>query len=134
MNKFSLILVISISLILVACGGAESRKAKYLQSAEAHYDDDDCAKAKLEYRNALQIDPKDSAGRIGLARCLGQEQDWRAVYQLLTAVIDEYPNNVEAKHELAKLYMISGARDKTYQLIEEALACLLYTSPSPRDS
>lgn len=110
------------SLILVACGGAESRKAKYLQSAEMHYKNDDCDKAKLDYRNVLQIDPKDSDSRIGLARCLGQEQEWRSVYKLLSAVNDEYPDNIEAKHELAKLYLLSGDRDKAYELIEEVLA------------
>jgi tetratricopeptide (TPR) repeat protein len=110
------------SLILVACGGAESRKAKYLQSAEMHYKNDDCDKAKLDYRNVLQIDPKDADSRIGLARCLGQDQEWRSVYKLLSAVNDEYPDNIEAKHELAKLYLLSGDRDKTYELIEEVLA------------
>lgn len=122
MSKLNLVLVICMSLILVACGGAESRKAKYLQSAEEHYRNDDCDKAKLDYRNVLQIDPKDIDSRIGLARCLGQEQEWRSVYKLLSKVNEEQPDNIEAKHELAKLYLLSGDRDKTYELIEEVLA------------
>ena len=121
MNKILLLLIISISFVIAGCGGAESRKEKYMQSALEHYDLDDCAKAKLDFKNVLQIDPKDTDSRVGLARCLVTEQEWRQVYSLLNAVVADDPNHVEAKHELAKFNLIIGQRDEAYELIEEAL-------------
>ena len=107
--------------VVAACGGAESRKAKYLESGNEYYKNDDCAKAKLEYKNVLQIDPKDTDGRVGLARCLIQEQEWRSVYQLLQSVIADDENHIEAKFELAKFYIIAGESNKSYELITEIL-------------
>ncbi len=121
MKSIRLILIITISCVVVACGGAESRKAKYLESGNKYYNNDDCAKAKLEYKNVLQIDPKDTDGRVGLARCLTQEQEWRKVYQLLQSVIADNENHIEAKFDLAKFYILAGESDKSYELISEIL-------------
>lgn len=121
MNKYILVLFVSVMVVLHGCGGAESRKAKYLTSAQEYYDQDDCKKAKLDYKNVLQIDPKDAAGRIGLARCLVQDQEWRNAYQLLSSVVADDPNQLDAKFELAKFYIIAGESDKSYEFIEEIL-------------
>ncbi|MDW3094305.1 MAG: tetratricopeptide repeat protein [Gammaproteobacteria bacterium] len=120
MNKFFVILVFVI-LLISGCGGADSRKAKYLQSGNEHYSHDDCKKASLDYKNVLQIDPKDVDGLVGYARCLIEEKEWRKAYQSLLSAIESDPNSVNAKLELSKVYLISGDGDKSYQLIEEVL-------------
>lgn len=121
MKNIKIILIIALVFIVVACGGAESRKEKYLASAQEYYDNDDCAKAKLEYKNVLQIDPKDTQGRVGLARCLIQDQEWRNAYQLLNSVIADDANHVNAKFEVAKFLILVGESDKAYQHISEIL-------------
>lgn len=121
MNKYIYIFLLGVLVTLVACGGAESRKAKYLASAQEHYEQDDCKKAKLDFKNALQIDPKDTSARIGLARCLVQEQKWRTVYQLLASVVADDPNHIDAKFELAKFYIIAGEGDRSHDLVKEIL-------------
>ena len=120
MNKFLVVLVCAV-LIISGCGGAESRKEKYLQSANEHYFQDDCKKAELDYKNALQIDPKSVDGLVGLARCMLVKKEWKKAYQLLRGAIEQDPDSVEAKLDLSKIYLISGESDKSYQLIEEAL-------------
>jgi len=119
-SKFIVVLVCA-SLLLSGCGGAESRKEKYLQSGNEHYFQDDCNKAELDYKNALQIDPKSVDGLVGLARCMLEDKEWRKAYQLLLGALEQDPDAVEAKLELSKIYLISGENDKSYQLIEEAL-------------
>ena len=121
MNKSIFLLLVALSFIVVGCGGAESRKAKYLASAYEYYDQDDCKKAKLDFKNVLQIDPKDTFSRVGLARCLVQEQEWRKAYQLLSSVVADDPNHIEAKFELAKFYVVAGESDRSYELVNEIL-------------
>lgn len=121
MNKFIVVLIVAVITAISGCGGAESRKAKYLASGQQYYDNDDCAKAKLEFKNVLQIDPKDTAGRVGLARCLTQDQEWRPAYQLLGSVLADDPSHVDAKYELAKFFIIAGESDKAYAYITEIL-------------
>lgn len=121
MNKLVVVLIVAVVTVLSGCGGAESRKAKYLASGQEYYDNDDCAKAKLEFKNVLQIDPKDTAGRVGLARCLTQDQEWRPAYQLLGSVLADDPSHIDAKYELAKFFIIAGESDKAYEYITEIL-------------
>ena len=73
---------------------------------------------KMPYRST----PKDPAGRVGLARCLVQEQEWRNAYQLLASVVADDSKQLDAKFELAKLYIIFGESDKSYQMVKEILA------------
>ena len=94
MNKFLVVLVCAV-LIISGCGGAESRKEKYLQSANEHYFQDDCKKAELDYKNALQIDPKSVDGLVGLARCMLEKKEWKKAYQLLRGAIEQDPDSVE---------------------------------------
>ncbi len=121
MNRLIIIFITAAVLILSACGGAESRKAKYLQNANEYYRLDDCSKAKLDFKNVLQIDPKDVEGRIGLAKCLVQEQEWRGAYQLLASVLSDDSESIDAKFELAKFYLIAGESDKSYEYITDIL-------------
>jgi tetratricopeptide (TPR) repeat protein len=114
-------LTLSLLLVLTACSGSEDRKEKYLQSGLEHYQNDDCKKAKLDFRNVLQIDPKDAAAKVGWAKCLMEEKEWRKAFQVLSSAVDEDPASVEAKINLAKIYLIAGDSGKSYELIEEGL-------------
>ena len=119
MNK--LVVILFAIFLISGCGGADSRKVKYLESGDLHYFEDDCTKAKLDYKNALQIDPKSVVGLVGLSRCMLEEKEWKKAYQLLQGALEQDPDSIAAKLDLAKIYLISGESDKSYQLIEEAL-------------
>src|ERR1700683_2034423 len=51
------------ALVLTGCGGAEARKARHLEKGQAFYAANNFEKARVEFRNALQIAPTDSAAR-----------------------------------------------------------------------
>ena len=53
----SLVLMLAASL-LIACGGKEERKAKYLERGKAYFEEQNFDKARVEFKNVLQIDPK----------------------------------------------------------------------------
>jgi Tfp pilus assembly protein PilF len=44
--------------ILAACGGPEEKKLKFYNKGKELYEKGDYVKAKLEFKNAVQIDPK----------------------------------------------------------------------------
>ncbi len=117
-----IVLLIGFMLVISGCGGADSRKEKYIQSGNEYYFQDICKKAKLDYKNALQIDPKTVDALIGLSRCMVEENEWRNAYQLLSSALETDPNSVDAKLDLSKMYLLSGDNEKSYQLIEDVLA------------
>ncbi len=121
MSRLTIVMIIVLSILTAGCGGAESRKAKYLESGNNNYSQDDCKKAKLDYRNVLQIDPKHVGAMVGLAKCHIDEKEWRKAYQLLLAGNETDNSSIDAKIELTKLYLLTGDNEKVYQLIEEIL-------------
>lgn len=107
---------------LVACDGAEGRKEKYLQQAEASFQAGDYEKARINFKNVLQIDPKDIKGREGIARTLEKLQDWRGAVAQYRGIVEDDPANVHAKVKLGQLYLLAKASDLALTLAEEVLA------------
>jgi tetratricopeptide (TPR) repeat protein len=116
-------LAIAIATVIASgCGGAASRLASHMERGRKYYADGDFVHASIEFRNALQIAPKDNAARLMAGRTaesLGKAREAVGLYQ---AVIDSAPDDVEAHARLGRLYALAGAPDRALTLIEPALA------------
>lgn len=109
-------------LLLTACGGAEARRDRYLQKAQTLADNQEWEKAKLELRNALQIDPTDNRARVLLGQVSEKLAEPRAAAQMYQSVLESDKNNTAARAGLAKLYALGGLPDKALELAEVGLA------------
>ncbi|MEP7313465.1 MAG: tetratricopeptide repeat protein [Pseudomonadota bacterium] len=115
------------ALVLIGCTGAETRKARYISKGEALMAERSFAKARLEFRNALQIDPKDSHLQVLAAQAAEQVGEYREAATLYRAAITDEAN-IDARTGLAKLYVLSGATDDAIKLVDDGL------SKAPRDA
>ena len=52
---------------IVSCGGPEQKKMKFYNKGKAFYEKEDFVRAKLEFKNAIQIDPKFAEAHLELA-------------------------------------------------------------------
>ena len=118
---FRIILFIVI-IFLTACSNVEDRKAKYFARGMALYEQGNFTKARLEFKNVLQIDPKDAQSYYMFATIEEKEQNWRKAYALLLRTIELDPNHFDALVHLGRLYALSGASDKALDVAEKALA------------
>ncbi len=110
------------SILLFGCGGAQSRFASHMERGQHYFSQGDFAKASIEFRNAMQITPKDPTALIMAGRTaerLGRPRDAVGLYQ---TVIDSKPDNVEAREYLGRLFALHGQPDRALTLIEPALA------------
>ena len=123
--KRLLIYLLALSL-LVSCGGSkEDRKAKYFQKGMELYEQGNYVKARLEFKNVLQIDPNDVEGYYMFGQIEEHEQDWRKAYALFTRAIELDPAHPGALIHLGRLYALSGAPEKAL----ESAATVLKNDP-----
>jgi tetratricopeptide (TPR) repeat protein len=110
------------TLLLTGCGGAEARKSKHLDKGLAFFADKKFEKARVEFRNALQIAPNDSEVRYEngvVDEKLGNAREAAQFYQ---GAIDTDINNARARAALGRLYLFSGAPERALEIIKPALA------------
>jgi len=122
-SRFGIIgAVFALSALLAGCGGAEARRDRYYQKAQTLAAAQDWEKAKVELRNALQIDPTDNRARVLLGQVSEKLGDPRAAAQMYQAALEADKNDAAARAGLAKLYALGGLPDKAIELAEAGLA------------
>jgi len=112
---------LSAVLLLTACGGAESRKARHVKNGLEFLAADNFEKARLEFRNALQIAPNDSEARYEngvVDEKLGNPREAAQFYQ---GAIDSNADNVKARTALGRLYLFSGAPERALEIIKPSM-------------
>ena len=107
---------------LTACGGAADRKAAYMQKGQALYDAGNYEKARLEFKNVLQIDPKDVPARFALAQTLEKVQDWRGAAGNYLAVIEADPKHQQALSKMGQIYLLGHNFDEAKKIADKLLA------------
>ncbi len=108
MRNKNKLLLLACALILQGCGDSSDRSKEYLTSAKSYYETENYDKAKLELKNALQINGKLGEAYYYLALVHEKQQSWKEMYASLSQAIDLNPENHDAKLKLAKLYLLSG--------------------------
>lgn len=110
-----------VALVVSGCGGAEARKAKHLAKGDAYLAAGNFDKARVEFRNALQIAPTDSEARYDNGEVDLKLGNPREAAQFFQAAIDSNPDNLRARASLGRLYVFSGAADKALDTVKPSL-------------
>ena len=109
-------------LLLGGCGGAASRFSSHMQRGQSYFDKGDYTHASIEFRNAMQIAPKDLHARVmaaSVAEKLGKLRDAVGLYQ---SVLDAEPDNVKARASLGRIYAFAGVAQRALDTVEPGLA------------
>lgn len=109
-------------LAVAGCGGAQSRKARHLEKGQAFLASGNFDKARVEFRNALQIVPTDSEARYENGVVSEKLGNLREAAQFYQGAIDSDENNIRARASLGRLYLLSGAPEKAMSLVTPGFA------------
>ena len=121
LTRKSMVLLVAAT-IIAGCGGAEQRKAKYLEKGKAYIEQKNFDKAKIELKNVLQIDPKHAEAYFLLGQIEEQNQDWERAYGGYSKAYELNPDYQEARVKLAQLYLLSGNTDEATEMVGAILA------------
>jgi len=113
-----LILLVALS----SCGGAEERKIKYLDRGISYLDDKNYDKAKIEFKNVMQIDPKFAKAYYYMAQLNERTNDIAKALGNYKQAIDLDPSYTQAKIKLSRIYVLAGTDEfikKAEHLISE---------------
>ncbi len=113
--------VLLLTALVAACGGAEGRKVRYLEKGQEYFAASNYEKARIELRNALQIDPNDANIRYQVGRVAEKLNNPREAVGHYQAAIDLDPNLMTARAALGRLYLLGGLPDKAMDLAEPGL-------------
>lgn len=117
----SLSLILTASIALLSCGGAEERKAKYLERGKAYLAEKNYDKAAVELKNVLQIDPKSSEGYFLLGKVEEEKKDYGRAFGDYNKAVELNPDHQEAREKLARIYILSGQPDKAGEMVDYIL-------------
>ena len=93
-------------------------------------DQRDTAVGQLEASMASPV-PSVSLQAIRLLKNMDRSETAQTA---LEDLLKRHPHNVEVLCEAANAARLEGRADESCEIYKQALTCLLYTSPSPRDS
>jgi tetratricopeptide (TPR) repeat protein len=116
------VITICMSAALIGCGGAEGRKAEYLSRGKKYFEEKNFDKAKVEFKNVLQIDPKTAKPYFYLGAIEESKQNWREAFGLYQKSAELDPNDLETKTKLAKFYLLAKDQEKAKALVAEITA------------
>ncbi|PHR49460.1 tetratricopeptide repeat protein [Cycloclasticus sp.] len=109
MSKLKFVIVLMVAIVSVsACGSAKDSAAAYIESGQELLADGKIDKARVEFKNALQIEPKSAEAHYQLALLDENAKNWKSMFARLTRVEALDPKHYEAILKLGQLYVMSG--------------------------
>lgn len=117
-----LLLLVFCFVVLIGCDGPKEREAAYLQRGKALFESGNYIKARLEFRNALQINPTGIESRYYLAYVEQKVGNFQAAYAGFAKIVSEKPDYLPAQIELARLLFLAGQGDSAKEKITDVLS------------
>jgi len=111
----ALIAVVVALTLVAACGGPEEKKAKFFNRAQELLDKGEIVQARLEVKNALQIDPRYAEGYSLLGAIELREGNFKGAFGAFGTAVELKPELLPAQVELGKLLLMSGAPDQAME-------------------
>ena len=118
----SIFLMCTLAFVVASCGSKEEKKAKFFNRGQALYEKGDFVKAALEFKNALQIDPKYADAYYMLGRVDMKNKEIKRAYARFSKAVELDPDLLAAQVQLARIFMAARADDRARETIERVLA------------
>jgi tetratricopeptide (TPR) repeat protein len=122
MTNLKCMLVLLISFCgLTACGSSADSAARFIESGKELLAENKPEKARIEFKNAIQVDPKVAEPHYQLALLDEKAKRWKQMYASLLRVEQLNPMHHEATIKLGQLYLLSGNKEFAMERADKVL-------------
>lgn len=109
-------------LFLTSCGTPEEKAQDHYRRGTELVGKKDLARARLEFRNAIQRKSDFLPAWRAMAKLEEQERNWPAVIGTLRQIARLDPNDIETRLQLASMSLFAGRFQEALELIDGAVA------------
>jgi len=109
--------------LVAACSGPEEKKQKFFAKGKSLYEKGEFVKAGLEFRNAIQIDPKfaDAYYMLGMVELKKKDPNPKRAYGAFSKAVELNPNLQDAHIQLGNILLMARQPDKALEKAETVL-------------
>lgn len=115
------VIVLLAWVVVSGCQTMEQKRDNFMQQGQALYDKGDFVRARLQFKNALQIDPKFAPALLWLAKTEMKLENFRGAFGNLNQAVELDPKLAEARILLGRIYLGGKKFDEAQTHINEAL-------------
>ena len=108
------------ALQLAGCSSREQRAQNYYDQGMSYLAKQDFVKARIELRNALQLNGDMIGAWRALAKIDEHDRNAPALTESLRRIVELDSKDVDAREQLAKIYLLSGNFDAALKLVNSA--------------
>jgi tetratricopeptide (TPR) repeat protein len=102
-------------LLVIGCSGPEEKKMKFFSKGKALYEKGDLVKAGLEFKNAIQIDPKFADAYYMLGMVEIKRGNVKNAYGNLLKSTELNPDHLKAQVQIGKIFLVGRMPDKAME-------------------
>src|SRR5271157_5464869 len=125
-----IILVLLAMTLMLGCSGPEQKKVKFYNRGKAYYEKADYVKAGLEFKNALQIDPKFADAWYMMGMVALKRGEFSQAYGNLSKAAELAPEHNDAQAQVGSLLLLAREVDKA----EEKAKLVLKRDPAHKEA
>ncbi len=117
---FAAVVSIACSLF-IGCLSPEEKKMAFFTKGEALMEKGEWVKAKLEFKNAVQIDPDFAKAHLMLGRLELKSKNYRQAYGRMMKAVELDPDLYEARLSLGRMLLSAKALDRAKEQVDTIL-------------
>lgn len=110
------------AIFLVSCSSSEEKRAKFMGQGLKHYAEEKYTESRLDFKNALQIDPKYGPAFFQLGRAELKLKNFSGAYKAFLEAEKHAPSDPEIQIELGRLLLSARQTGKAIEKADLVLA------------
>ena len=106
MHYLRVVSILILAVFIAGCGSKEEKMEKHLAKAKAYVASNEYKKAVIEYKNVLQLEPKNDAAYYELGEVYLKLKEVQEAFQSFSRAISIKPENLQAQMKMGQLLLL----------------------------